>query len=81
MIPPDKHGVYEGNVVIQGVKKTDRSTFFPKNWTAKQVEVAIEEAYTARKPERRSGEFRGTTSSGMDITLRLDGKGKLDSSG
>ena len=77
--PPDKHGVYEGNVVIQGVKKTDRSTFFPKNWTAKQVEVAIEEAYTARKPERRSGEFRGTTSSGMDITLRLDGKGKLES--
>ena len=77
--PPDPHGVYEGNVLIDGVKKGDRSTFFPKNWTAKQVEAAIEEAYTTRKPERRSGEFRGTTSGGMDITLRLDGKGNLES--
>ena len=77
--PPDAHGVYESNVVIEGVKKDRRSTFFPKDWTKKQVETAIDDAYRNRKPEPRSGEFRGTTASGMDITLRLDGKGKPES--
>jgi hypothetical protein len=77
--PPDESGVYEANVMIEGIKKDRRSTFFPKDWTKEQVETAIEEAYNTRKPRQRGGEFRGTTSSGMDITLRLDGTGKLES--
>ena len=75
----DPHGVYAGNVVIEGVKKKDRSTFFPKDWTEKQVEAAIEEAYKNRSPRQRGGEYRGSTTGGMDITLRLDGKGNLES--
>ena len=77
--PTDSHGVYEGNVMIDGVKKERRSTFFPKDWTEKQVESAIEEAYKNRSPRQRGGEYRGSTTGGMDITLRLDGKGNLES--
>src|SRR5262249_38685066 len=47
---PDKHGVYEANVVIEGVKKGPRSTFFPKDWSEDQVEKAILEAYEKRVP-------------------------------
>ena len=65
--------------MIEGVKKKDRSTFFPKDWTEKQVESAIEEAYKNRSPRQRGGEYRGSTTGGMDITLRLDGKGNLES--
>ncbi len=77
--PSDSHGVYEGNVAIDGVKKDARSTFFPKDWTEKQVESAIEEAYRNRKPEVRSGSYQGETSSGMKLELRLDGKGRIES--
>ena len=77
--PPDQHGVYGGNVLIDGVKKGDRSTFFPKDWTEKQVESAIEEAYRNRKPEVRSGSYQGETSTGMKLELRLDGKGRIES--
>ena len=77
--PIDSHGVYEGNVMIDGVKKERRSTFFPKDWTEQQVESAIEEAYKNRSPRQRGGEYRGNTTGGMDITLRLDGKGNLES--
>ena len=77
--PPDEHGVYESNVVIEGVKKDRRSTFFPKDWTREQVETAIREAYESRKPEVRSGAYRGETSTGMKVELRLDGQGKPES--
>ncbi len=77
--PPDQHGVYSGNVAIDGVKKGARSTFFPKDWTEKQVESAIEEAYKARKPEPQSGVYRGTMADGMKVELRLDGKGRIES--
>ncbi len=77
--PSDAHGVYEGNVMIEGVRKKARSTFFPKDWTEQQVETAIEEAYKNRSPRQRGGEYRGSTTGGMDITLRLDGKGNLES--
>jgi len=77
--PPDQHGVYSGNVAIDGVKKGARSSFFPKAWTEKQVEAAIEEAYKARKPEPQSGVYRGTLPDGMKVELRLDGKGRIES--
>jgi len=77
--PPDAHGVYEGNVMIEGMKKGYRSTFFPKDWTKEQVETAVREAYESRRPEVRSGTFRGETSTGMKVELRLDGQGKPES--
>jgi hypothetical protein len=77
--PTDEHGVYEGNVMIEGLKKKARSTFFPKDWTKEQVETAIREAYESRKPEVRSGSYRGETSTGMKVELRLVGKGTIQS--
>ena len=77
--PPDSHGVYGGNVMIDGVKKKGRSTFFPRDWNEKQVESAIEEAYRNRKPEVRSGSYQGETSTGMKLELRLDGKSRIES--
>ena len=75
--PSDAHGVYEGNVMIEGVKKRARSTFFPKDWTEKQVESAIEEAYKSRKPADKPGLFEGTASTGMKVLMTVDSKGKL----
>ena len=77
--PPDEHGVYAANVMIEGVEKGYRSTFFPKDWTKEQVATAVREAYESRKPEVRSGTFRGETSTGMKVELRLDGQGKPES--
>ena len=74
---PDKHGVYEANVVIEGVKKKPRSTFFPKDWTMAQVEKAIEEAYESRQPTQKPGRFQGTTSNGMSIEMDVDASGHI----
>lgn len=69
---PDKHGVYQANVMIEGVKKGPRSTFFPKNWSQEQVETAIREAAENAKPKPRyPSTYRGTTSGGMEIEFEL----------
>ncbi len=75
--PSDAHGVYEGNVMIEGVRKKARSTFFPKDWTEKQVESAIEEAYKSRKPDREPGIYTGQTSSGVEVEMQLTNKGQI----
>jgi hypothetical protein len=61
--PPDAHGVYAGNVVIEGVKKKDARRSSPKTGRKEQVESAIEEAYQKRAPEK-AGLYRGSTSDG-----------------
>ena len=75
--PSDAHGVYEGNVMIEGVKKRARSTFFPKDWTEKQVESAIAEAYKARKPDREPGIYTGQTASGVEVEMQLTNNGQI----
>jgi len=75
--PPDPHGVYEGNVMIEGVRKKARSTFFPKDWTEQQVETAIEEAYKARKPDREPGIYTGQTASGVEVEMQLTNNGQI----
>jgi len=75
--PPDEHGVYSGNVSIDGVKKGARSSFFPKDWTEQQVEAAIEEAYRNRKPDKEPNFFTGRTSSGVEVEMQLNSKGQI----
>lgn len=71
---PDKYGVYEANVVIEGIKKGPRSTFFPKDWSAAQVEQAIVETYQNGKPDpHRPWLIKGTTNRGVEIQLELKG--------
>lgn len=68
----DTHGVYEANVVIEGIKKGPRSTFFPKNWTQEQVEHAVLEAYQNRRPsEKRIGWYEGISSGGVRVEMQL----------
>jgi hypothetical protein len=72
--------VYEANVVIQGVMKRSRSSFFPKQWTRAQVEQAIDEAYQSRsKYGPLSGIYRGYSADGIEIELRLDSGHGIDS--
>lgn len=75
----DKYGVYEANVMIEGVKKGARSTFFPKDWSEQQVEAAILEAYEKRAPEGKGSKNRyvGVLSNGMAIVMDLDAKGSI----
>lgn len=73
----DKHGVYEANVMIEGVQKKARSTFFPKDWTEQQVESAILEAYENRQVDAvRPWVYVGTASNGMKIQMEIQG-GKI----
>ncbi|HNN53175.1 MAG TPA: EndoU domain-containing protein, partial [Pseudomonadota bacterium] len=77
--PTDEHGVYEGNVMIEGLKKKARSTFFPKDWTEKQVETAIGEAYRNKRLDEKSGRYRGEDAKGVEIEMMLNHKGDIDS--
>jgi hypothetical protein len=75
--PPDEHGVYAANVVIEGVEKGSRSTFFPKEWTKEQVATAIEEANRNRVPTKRPNKYRGTSSSGVEIEIEPGPNGTI----
>lgn len=77
--PVDQHGVYEANVMIEGVKKKARSSFFPAHWTTEEVEKAIEEAYQDRSPLAKGPKhiFRGQCAKGVTIQMELDGRGTI----
>ena len=75
--PPDEHGVYAANVVIEGNAKRDRSTFFPKDWSPAQVESAIREAEQKKVPTDRPNRYRGMTSSGVEIEMEPGPKGTI----
>jgi hypothetical protein len=73
---PDKYGVYEANVVIEGIQKREKSSFFPQGWSQEQVEKAILEVYENGKPQPfKPWVLRGTSSSGMEIEIRVKGGG------
>jgi hypothetical protein len=74
---PDSHGVYRANVMIEGVKKNARSSFFPKDWSPEQVEKAILEAYENRNPISHPGRCKGTTMSGIEIEMDIDVTGRI----
>ena len=76
--PPDEHGVYAANVMIEGMKKGDRSTFFPKTWTKEQVAAAIDDAYGNKMLNEKTGRYRGESASGVPIEMMLDQRGGID---
>ncbi|HRI52100.1 MAG TPA: EndoU domain-containing protein [Pseudomonadota bacterium] len=78
--PVDEHGVYAANVMIEGVKKRARSSFFPAHWTTQEVEQAIEEAYQNKNPSQRvPGRYQGRTNRGIVIEMHLLGNGSIQS--
>jgi len=74
---PDEHGVYAANVMIEGIKKNARSTFFPKHWSQEQVEQAILEAYENRKPYPTNPGYFSGIGGGVEIEMQLKADGRI----
>lgn len=68
--PPNKFGVYQANVEINGVLKGPKSTFFPRDWTPQQVIDSVNEAFDNRV-NIKNNKFIGKTSTGMKIEIIL----------
>ncbi len=76
---PDKNGVYEAKVRVDGVEKSGNngySTFFPESMTPQEVVDAINEAYDNR--ESLGGDlYAGLTESGMEIDMYIGDDGRI----
>lgn len=76
---PDKYGVYEAEVEVEGVKKSGNrgiSSFFPLHWTAQEVVDGINEAYES-KEFIRGNTYEGISHEGVIIHMYLDQKDKI----
>ncbi|MBT2217983.1 EndoU domain-containing protein [Virgibacillus dakarensis] len=73
---PDKNGVYEANVIIEGTKKLAPSSFFPEDWNRVKVIEAVGEAYLNKKHIKRNF-YSGTTSSGIEVLMYLNKDGSI----
>ena len=71
----DSSGVYRAEVEVNGVRKREGSTFFPKSWTPQQVVNAINKAYDGRE-HLQENLYTGTVN-GVRIMMRLDKNGKI----
>lgn len=70
---PDRNGVYEAQVSVNGVAKRGGSTFFPREWSPQQVVNAVNKACENRyhvppQPNR----YEGTLPSGLKIQMYLN---------
>lgn len=65
------NGIYRAKVIVDGVPKVAKSTFFPTTMTPQQIIDAINEAYNTRV-STPTDEFIGTTSYGFKIGMYLD---------
>ncbi len=73
---PDKNGVYEAKVEIDGKRKVAKSSFFPREWNRVDVLKAIDEAYQNKK-QIGSNKYIGDTSSGIKIEMFLNKDGSI----
>lgn len=73
---PNKYGVYEATIEVDGTIKSVKSTMFPKEWTPQNVVDAIQEAYK-NKTLKKGNTYEATLSSGMKIEMFIDKKGKI----
>jgi len=72
---PGRNGVTQGMVEIRNpatgkwVAKKAETTFFPKDWTRRRVEMEIESAFANSTTKYRSGQpyWQGTSSSGVKV--------------
>lgn len=76
---PNRHGVYEAKVEVDGVKKRSnggKSTLYPEEWDAQQVVDAINEAYET-KTFISGNTYEGLSREGMRIRMYLDNDDKI----
>lgn len=70
---PDKNGVYEAEVIINGKKKFVPSSFFPERWDRVDVLKAVGEAYENKQLiNQKRGLYSGYTSSGIKVEMYLN---------
>ncbi|MEY8348281.1 EndoU domain-containing protein, partial [Bacillus cereus] len=74
--PPNRYGVYEAEVSVNGVPKALPSTFFPDHWGRTEVLKAIEVAYN-KVYSGRGNRYIGTAPNGMKIRLFVDSNGRI----
>jgi hypothetical protein len=74
---PDVRGVYRAKAIVEDLKASRSSCFFPREWTRGEVLQAIGEAYAVRVPvKKKRGDFcEGVSSAGVKIVLELDADG------
>ncbi len=70
------HAIWEANVVVDGILKGAKSTFFPIWMTPKQILTAIAEAYE-NKIFQFDNIYEGVTHFGFKIQLYIDKKGQI----
>ncbi len=76
MTRTNEHGLYQANVVINGVRKKACSTFFPREWSPQQVVNAVN---AAARNGKRSGNDRVLGSyQGIKIVINYK-QGKISS--
>lgn len=75
--PPNEYGVYRANIEVDGIPKSAKSTFFPKDWTPQQVIDEINIAFN-NKMVHKNNRYRGTASTGMKIEFVIK-NGKITS--
>ncbi len=70
---PNKYGVYEAKITVNGVVKGPTSTFFPDAWDRVQVLKCINEAYqNAQFVKGSTNTYIGRAANGMKIQMFLD---------
>ncbi|MDM5153542.1 WXG100 family type VII secretion target [Bacillus sp. DX1.1] len=74
---PNKQGIYQANVAIDGKLKNAKSTFFPKDWTEQQVIDSINEAFN-NKELYKGNRYIGITTNGIKIEMQIK-NGKITS--
>lgn len=73
----DSSGVYRAKVEVNGVRKKDGSSFFPKKWTPQQVVDSINTAYDNR--QRLRGDLYSGHAGGIEVYMWLTPEGKIKS--
>lgn len=75
---PDANGVYKAEIEARDIKKA-YNTFFPRSWSRAQVEKAIYEAYANKVRDGiATNKYKGTSSSGIQIGMRCNKNGGLE---
>ena len=73
---PDRYGVYQARVMVDGNLKKTPSSFFPVAWSPQQVLDTIHQAYQMKGYVRRNI-YEAKMSNGMVIRMYLDADGKI----
>ena len=70
------HAIWEANVVVDGILKGAKSTFFPIWMTPKQILTAIAEAYE-NKVCIFDKKYKGFSNTGIPIEIIISNTGKI----